>query len=182
MILQELITSTRLTYQCLDPRSISEDYLRWMSDRSITRFLEVPSDIIHSQFSLGSYIQTCNLSQDQLLLGIYLRETKSHIGNIKLGPISGTHSRSSVGFVIGDKENWFRGYATEAIETVCKFAFSHFKLVKITAGCYKANEGSKGALLKAGFEIEGQLRAHVAFEGSREDVILFAKFPRGNEG
>lgn len=176
MILTEPLRSQRLVYRTLNSSALSPNYVRWMCDPTVTRFLEKREiNIDHNTF-LENYVNLCNESLDLLLVGIYDNDSNRHIGNIKLGPISRQHSRSSLGFLIGDTENWSKGYATEAIVTMSNYAFEILKLAKVTAGCYRANEGSRRCLIKSGFKIEGELREHVSFEDRREDIIVFAKF------
>ena len=43
-----------------------------------------------------------------------------HIGNIKIGPVHSYHRRARIGLLIGEKEFWNRGYATEAIKLAAR--------------------------------------------------------------
>jgi len=80
-----------------------------------------------------------------------------------------------VGFLIGEKKEWGKGYASEAILMLCEYAFNQLDLVKITAGCYEENAGSKRALLKAGFLVEGRQSSQWDANGKRQAGIIFGK-------
>ena len=173
MILIEPITSERLFLRNLYAKDIGQHYLDWMSDPKVLRFLEVRFSAPRSIADLRKFVTLMNDSDNELLLGIYLKKSETHIGNIKLGPISRQHNRADLGFIIGEKAAWGKGYATEAISTVTKFALTQLKLSKVSAGCYSGNLGSARSLEKAGFHLEGHLRGHWEVDGERDDGFVY---------
>jgi RimJ/RimL family protein N-acetyltransferase len=114
-----------------------------------------------------------NATPDSLLCGIFLREDLRHIGNIKIGPVETRHARSEIGYLIGDREAWGQGYASEAISEICRYGFEELELAKITAGVYENNTSSAKALLKAGFMHEGTILSHVVYEGKRIASVIY---------
>jgi [ribosomal protein S5]-alanine N-acetyltransferase len=72
--------------------------------------------------------------------------------------------------MIGDKDSWGKGFASEAISMVTQFGFNQLKLAKLSAGCYENNIGSKKAFEKSGYKVEGFLRSHVKSHLGREGV------------
>ena len=173
MILNDPITSERLILRNLHTKDIGQHYLDWMSDPKVLRYLEVRFSVPRTIADLTEYVSLMNDSDKDLLLGIHLRESKIHIGNIKIGPISRQHNRADIGFIIGEKSAWGKGYATEAISAVTKFALTQLKLSKVSAGCYSGNLGSARSLEKAGFHLEGHLRGHWEVDGERDDGFVY---------
>ncbi len=149
-----LLKTKRLSLRRLGPDDANGPYLRWMQDSEILRFLEARFGS-HDRAGLAAYIDGCNANDGILMLAICLKENGAHIGNIKIGPVNRQHSRADVGFIIGEKEHWGRGYATEAIVAMTRYAFETMGLHKVTAGVYENNPGSLKALQKAGFRDEG---------------------------
>lgn len=49
------------------------------------------------------------------------------------------------------KSEWGKGYATEAVKTVCKFAFEKLNLDGVAAPCHSENLAAHRVLQKAGF-------------------------------
>jgi RimJ/RimL family protein N-acetyltransferase len=84
------------------------------------------------------------------------------------------HARSEIGYLIGDRSAWGKGYATEAILEICKYGFEELGLAKISAGVYECNIGSSNALLKAGFIHEATITSDVIFEGQRINSKLYS--------
>ena len=101
-------------------------------------------------------------------------------GTIKIPKMSKCiHHEVELGIVIGEKEFWGKGYATEAIKLMASYAFDTLNLHKITAGCYVSNEGSKRAFQKAGFEVEGIRKSHCFCHGSYIDTVLLGLLREG---
>jgi len=152
---------------------VGETYLSWLNNAEVNKYLEVRSAGVKDTQELAKYIESVNASDESLMLGIFLKEDELHIGNIKLGPIVTAHKRSEIGFLIGDKSCWGKGYATEAIKAISRYGIEELGLDKITGGCYENNLGSVKALLKAGFKHEATIPSHVVFEGRRIASLLY---------
>ncbi|WP_202882291.1 GNAT family N-acetyltransferase [Candidatus Manganitrophus noduliformans] len=164
------------------PSDVNERYYRWMNDPEITRFLEsrfAPNAIEN----LRDYVAGKLGDRDNLFLAIVLKEEDRHIGNIKLGPIQWIHRLADIGLLIGEKDCWGKGYATEAIQLVSDYAFNVLNLHKVAAGCYGPNEGSARAFQKAGFVVEGVRKEQFYSNGSYVDDILLGLIrPDWNQG
>lgn len=140
-------------------------YKDWLEDPAVMRFIEAGRSA-PDRADMSTYISSMNASTDNLLLGIFAKDSELHIGNIKLGSIDSYHGRADIGLIIGNKSYWKQGYATEAIAAVAEYAGSTLGIRRVFAGCHASNEGSVKAFLNAGFEIEGRLREH-ARDGDR---------------
>ncbi|HDL01619.1 MAG TPA: N-acetyltransferase, partial [candidate division Zixibacteria bacterium] len=74
--------------------------------------------------------------------------------------------------MIGEKDCWGQGYATEAIGGLTEYAFNVIGLNRIGAGAYASNIGSYRAFEKAGYHVEGKLLSYWKSDGGYEDEIL----------
>jgi ribosomal-protein-alanine N-acetyltransferase len=173
MILAKPLETQRLFLRTLHADDATDIYLSWLRDPEINRHLEIRFSKVKDVQELEGFIKSVNESPVNLMLGIFRKEDRRHIGNIKLGPIVVPHSRAAVGFMIGDKMSWGQGYATEAIVEMSRYGIQAIGLAKITAGCYETNLGSAKALLKAGFAHEATIPSDVAFEGRRIASLIF---------
>ncbi len=175
MLIEQPIEKNNLILRCLTAKNATEGYLRWLQDREVNTFLEARFNPPKNVTELIEYIQAMSADPDSLLLGIFKKKEKTHIGNIKLGPINRRHRVGDVGFLIGEKNEWGKGYASSAIIMLCEHAFNQLGLVKITAGCYEENTGSRRALLKAGFTVEGRQSSQWDANGRRQAGLIFGK-------
>ena len=165
------LTGERLYFREVRLSDVNENYYHWLNDPEVTQYLEVRY-VPHSLDNIRDYVTAMDGKNDEIFLAICLKENDRHIGNIKLGPINTIHRCGDVSLLIGEKDCWGQGYATEAIRLLCRFAFGVRNLRKLNAGVYAANQGSKRAFEKAGFREEGRLRGQALVGGQPMDHIL----------
>ena len=175
MQLEAPIHGESIFLRTLRPEDATFVYLGWLADPAINTHLEVRFSPPKSVSDLAAFIAESNQSSHTLMLGIFLEENYRHIGNIKLGPIDWNHLVGDLGFLIGDKEQWGKGYASNAIALISNHAFASLGLAKLSAGCYASNEGSRRALLKAGFVEEGRRISQLLIAGFRQDGVLLGR-------
>lgn len=145
---------TSVILKQLTTKNFNPDYLNWLNDKKINKYLEVRYKK-QTKKSINQFINICKNSKNIKLFGIFLKSEKLHIGNIKIQITNYIHKRAEVGLLIGDKKAWGQGYGTEAIKLITQYAKKKLNLKKLYAGCYEENIGSKKAFLKAGWKIEG---------------------------
>ncbi len=168
------LVGVRIYLREVRPSDVSDTYYRWMNDPEITQYLEsrfYPSSIE----ALQEYVRNFLGNKDNIFLAIVLKENHKHIGNIKMRPIDWFHRLADIGVMLGEKDSWGKGYASEAITLLAEHAFLTLHLHKLTAGCYKPNEGSLRAFEKAGFETEGVRKKHCFFNGKYVDAVLLGR-------
>lgn len=112
-------------------------------------------------------------NDDVVRFAIRLAETRRFIGFVNLARIERAHGRCKMGYVVGEKTLWGRGYATEAVRAVVDHAFGPLGLRRIEAGAYATNPASIRVLEKNGFVREGVLRANVRRGDVFVDEIVF---------
>jgi RimJ/RimL family protein N-acetyltransferase len=160
----------------VDHRHLPVDYVKWMRDAQVQKFLESRLDE-HDPVSLKRFLSRCEQSPGILMLGIRRRDTQAHIGNIKL-EWNLHHRVGSVGIMIGEPSSWGLGFAPQAIRLLCQFGFTDLNLRKITAGIYDGHRRSLGAFQRVGFQVEAILKDHVLLDDQATDVKLLALFRR----
>jgi len=151
---------------------INERYYYWINDPEINQYLEsryFPMSVDY----LVDYVAKHDGKVEEPFFAICLNCNEEHIGNIKLGPVNWIHRRADLGYFIGEKKMWGKGYASEAIALVLKFAFLTLNLNKISAGCMEENLGSRKVLEKNGFRQEGFLTGYVLQNGLEKNGILY---------
>ena len=90
------ISLRRLTLE-----NVSENYHNWLNDPNVNEFLEC-RHIKHTKESVSEFIsKTLNEESTQLLLGIFLDKSNTHIGNIKLDQVNWIHRHGIIGLIIG---------------------------------------------------------------------------------
>lgn len=168
------ILGDRIFLEALNPENFSADYVNWMQDEEVLRFLTGRTRP-YAKKELEEYIDQMNKSSANYLFGIFLKAENIHVGNIKIGSIDPVHRFADVGLLIGNKSMWGKGYGTEAIGLITAYAFNKLSLNKLTAGMVVENAGSYKAFVKAGYREVGKLSRHVLLNGKYVDALLFEK-------
>jgi [ribosomal protein S5]-alanine N-acetyltransferase len=161
----------RIFIQILSPHDVSEVYVEWMNDSDINQYLESRFRI-QTLESVRLFVEAMNNSPVDAMFGIFLNDSREHIGNIKIGNIDTFHRRAEVGLVIGNRAAWGKGYAAEAIALATKYGFEELNLNKLTAGMYAENVGSFKAFLKCDWHHVGTLSEHCFLHGKYIDEFV----------
>ena len=164
------LDADRLHLRPLTEADVTPVYVGWLNDPLVSRYLETR----HSAQTLktvAAFVAAVNARDNEHLFGVFLNGRARHIGNIKLGPVHPLHGVGDVSLLIGERGEWGRGYAAEAIARLARHAFEDLRVAKLSASLYAANVGSERAFLKAGFQREGLRRAHYDLDGARSDIV-----------
>ena len=135
------------------------------NDASIVAFVR---DVFPHPYTLShaqEFIQITAKDTHLQSWGIFANNSLTGVISLTLQHDIYRHS-AEIGFWLGSAFRK-RGIMTEAIALVCQYAFSQIPIVRIFAHVFAHNEGSKNALLKNGFEIEG-----IRKKGSIKNEVL----------
>lgn len=155
----------------LKPSDVSEAYVSWLNDPIVNKYLETRYGTLSD---VKEYVESKLKSDSAILWGIFWKDGK-HIGNIKLEPIDFGKKVATVGILIGDKEYWGRGVATESIELISNYAFEMLHLEKIILGVMKENASAIHVYKKCGFSIVEVQNGAINHNGILHDQILMEK-------
>jgi ribosomal-protein-alanine N-acetyltransferase len=169
--LPAFLLSSRLYLREVRAEDVNDHYYRWMNDAEVTRYLETRY-LPQSRDNILAYVKAMQGKADEIFLAICLRSDNRHIGNIKLGPLKWIHRYGDISLLIGEKDCWGKGYASEAIRLLCEYAFGTLNLRKVCAGAYADNIGSIRAFENVGFVREGALRGQFVVGGQAIDHVL----------
>ena len=77
-----------------------------------------------------------------------------------------------VGLGIGETEYWSKGYGTDVMNVLLRFAFTEINLKRVTLTVFEYNPRAVRSYEKAGFRHEGRLRDLLYREGRRWDNLF----------
>ncbi len=172
MLINDKIEGERIYLRQVTQADATPEYVEWLNDSEVVQYLE-SRFAKHTLESIRAYVTKMQSNAKNILFGIFLKENKKHIGNIKIGPINREHKFADVGIMIGDKSSWGKGYGTEAVKLATRYAFEKLGLHKLMAGCYADNVGSAKIFLKSGYEQEGLRKEKFYCNGKYVDELIF---------
>ena len=132
----------------------------------------------YSRYTLDQFYK--NAVQDiytarQLRLAIELIK-ESHrgptIGYVDLFDFEPQNRRAGVGILIGDHKERNKGYATEALKLLCKYAREILNFQQLYCHIDNENKGSLRLFERAGFVKCGELKDWIVFDGKWRDVTM----------
>jgi RimJ/RimL family protein N-acetyltransferase len=145
------LKSERLIYKRVSVEHLTDAYVNWINDPQVNMYLETRGD--YTLDLLKDYIED-QYNKEIYFWAIHLKDSKKHIGNIKIDPINSTANSGEYGILMGDKINWGKGYAKEASFTIIDYCIEELKLSKITLGVIEDNINAVLLYKKMGFTID----------------------------
>lgn len=115
------------------------------------------------------YIKECEDEEDGYYWSIDTKDGTT-IGTVALTDINDYHKLAELGVVIGDKNFWGKGAASEVVAAVVQYAFTNLGIVRISAEAEAGNIGVQKVLERAGFEQDGVFKSARVKNGERIDV------------
>jgi RimJ/RimL family protein N-acetyltransferase len=151
-------------------RSDIPTFVRWFNDADILRNLAMRAPMSEAAEDRWFDQMLTTQGTTNLHLVICLADGDRAIGTIGLHGIDQTNGTAEFGIAIGEKDQWGKGYGTDATRAICDFGFGELRLERIGLHVYADNERGRRAYEKAGFTLEATLRrAHFA-RGEHHDV------------
>jgi len=147
----------------------------YASDEDVSRF--IGWNLMYTLEETTAYVETMinrELAGTHLYAVAVNKKTQEHLGTVMIFNFDKVANHAEIGYVF-HKKFWGKGYGSECVEMMCKFAFEELLLHKLVASVTDANIGSAKILEKNGFLREGRLKDHFYIEGSYYDDLLFGK-------
>jgi [ribosomal protein S5]-alanine N-acetyltransferase len=105
---------------------------------------------------------------------VFQKERNCLVGGIGLTQVKrGVAQIGTLGYWVGEPFQG-RGYITEAVKLISRFAFTQLNLHRVEAACLPENIASRRVLEKAGFVREGYARLYLKIAGDWRDHLTFA--------
>ena len=149
--------------------NVSPRYLAWLNDPEVNRYSR-RRFVQTSEEDALRFLSSFQSSTNQIM-AITLKTTGDHIGNLQLGPLDLEESHGEVRILIGEKSQWGKGYATQAICGACSYYFQVLGLHRVEA--MSCNPGFIRAVQRLGWKEEGCLRERFPDGTARLDYRVF---------
>ena len=165
------LESERLLYEPLSLKHLSMTYVNWMNDEMVNQYLESGGDYTFE--ALEAFL----IEQEQkniLFWAIIIKDSKKHIGNIKIDPINFEQNSGEYGIMMGDTNEWGKGYAKEASLKIIDYCFNNLQLSSITLGVVDQNKTALKLYKNMGFKIETVISNYGVYGGVMCNSIRMA--------
>ena len=143
----------------------------WLNDPEVYEFLVVGHIPITKEAERQFYERQVT-SSDRHTFEIHVAEDGRYIGNVGLKDVNLVHRRAELGLVIGAKEDWSKGYGTDAIVTCLRFAFATLGLHSVRLKAHQDHSRGIGVYRRIGFVEVGREREAVFQKGRFADYVV----------
>lgn len=153
-------------------REDAKQCVSWFNHPEITRMLLTYRPMnVHAE---EEFIDQAVQSEHDLVLGIVVQAGDRLVGVSGFHQIDFRNRHASLGITIGEKEEWGKGYGTEATRLMVRHAFETLNLNRVWLRVYEYNQRGIRTYKKVGFQKEGVLRQDTYREGRYWDTIVMA--------
>ena len=158
-------------------RDDAERCYRWMNDPNIVRTLKSRYPIaFQNEIEWLDRAMHVSVGDSERHFAIERKDDRAHIGNASIHAIEWVSRTASFGLFIGEPSAWNRGFGSDAIRTLVRFAFEEMNLRKLRIEVFEYNERAKHVLEAQGFVQEGRLRQEFYREGTYHDIVILSIF------
>jgi RimJ/RimL family protein N-acetyltransferase len=153
---------------------IAKDYLAWLNDLEVVK--PIASPILLKPKSLDFIDESYARFTQENCRGFFIKTLPENkfIGTVKLDKIDSHNNSGEIGIMIGNKNMWGKGIATQAFEIMLFFAFNDLKLHRVYGGTGAKNNAMKKVFLTLGFKEEGILRDANKIDEKYSDTNLYS--------
>lgn len=168
------IKGERIDLCVLDPDRHLEKCLQWVNDQNVTKWM-LNGLKPCTRREEEDWFEKHSEDKNAIILAIEKKDGK-YLGNVSLSKIDLISGTAELGIMIGAKDEWGKGYGTEAEKLIIKHGFRNLGLRKIWAIIMSENIGSIKAAQKSGLQIEAKINKHIRRNGKLQDIFHLAIF------
>ena len=171
--MKDIYTGKLVRLAAYDPEEVGKAFSTWSRDSEYWRLMD--SGPAHL-FSARDAVKHFEKEMEEPDTGVYffgvrtLAEDKL-IGEMILDVVNWSGRDAFVGLSIGERENWGKGYGTDMMNVLLRFAFTEVNLRRVTLIVFDYNSRAIRSYEKAGFQHEGRIRQILDREGKRWDML-----------
>ena len=172
--MKDIFVGNLVRLSAFDPEEMSKAFPRWNSNSEYVRLLDSAARPMRSSKSILKRMEK-NLEEPSLESYDFSIRTLAEdklIGEIGLEVVDWSGRDAFVGLGIGETEYWSKGYGTDVMNVLLRYAFTEINLKRVTLTVFEYNPRAIRSYEKAGFRHEGRLRRLLNREGRRWDELF----------
>jgi RimJ/RimL family protein N-acetyltransferase len=172
--MKDIFKGKLVRLSAFDPEEMSKAFPRWNLNSEYVRLLNSAARPMESSKAALKWMEkeAEELSPASYYFSIRTLADDKLIGEIGLDVVNWSGRDAFVGLGIGETEYWSKGYGTDVMNVLLRFAFTEINLRRVTLGVFEYNPRAIRSYEKAGFRHEGRLRRLLNREGRRWDNLF----------
>jgi RimJ/RimL family protein N-acetyltransferase len=151
-----------------------DQLVKWRNDLAVTTSLGGNTYFV-SNLRETEWVKNAILNDDKnIRLAICLKDNDQYIGNVNLTSINWINRSAEFSIMIGEKNQWRKGYGTEATSLILTYAFEEINLHRVYLTVRDDNKSAITLYEQIGFQHEGILRQSIYKNNRYIDLYIFS--------
>jgi RimJ/RimL family protein N-acetyltransferase len=157
-----------------EPQTVADSFSRWVRDTEYWRLANSNPVRAVSSKAVKEWLKKKpeNTRGDQFIFSIRILQDDRLIGDVGLDGVLWSHGDAFMGIGIGDREYWGKGYGTDAMHLILRYAFIELNLQRVSLNVFEYNLRAIRSYEKLGFVHEGRSRGVLRRDGCRYDLVF----------
>lgn len=172
--MNDILRGELVRLSAVDPEEFSKAFTGWRRDSEFMRLIDSSEVRLRSQKDSQKWIEKELEDQEvhQYMFTIRTLADDKLLGDIGLSVVNWMSRDAFVGLGIGERDFWGRGYGTDVMKVILRYAFTEINLRRVTLSVFEYNPRAVRSYEKAGFVHEGRMRQFLNREGKRWDMLF----------
>jgi RimJ/RimL family protein N-acetyltransferase len=175
--MKDILKGELVRLSAFDPEEMGKAYAIWNRDSEFKRLLDTdPNRLYSAKAGIDFFNKMVEKAKpENHAFSIRALEDNRLLGDIGLDVINGWMGRTAfVGLGLGNRKDWGKGYGTDAMKIILRFAFTEINLDRVMLNVFEYNPRAIRSYEKAGFKHEGRMRGILLKDGKRWDMVYMA--------
>jgi RimJ/RimL family protein N-acetyltransferase len=171
---KDLFTGDLIRLTMEDPQVYAEAFCRWSHDSEYRRLLGSEIAALWSVKKIKEWIEKefSKEERQSFSFNIHTLQDDKLIGDIGLDIVNWSHGEAFVGIGLGERDYWGKGYGSDAMRVILRYAFTELNLRRVSLDVFEYNPRAIKSYEKVGFVHEGRMREYLNRDGRRWDLIF----------
>jgi len=169
--MSDLLSGQLVHLTAENPEVMASSFSRWNQDTGWVRFLDTDPSRLLSAKKWKEWLEKDleKESHEEIFFAIRTLESDLVIGFIGLFELFKQHGDTLVAIALGEREYWGKGYGTDAMKIILRYAFDELNLRRVGLIVFEYNPRAIRSYEKVGFVPEGIVREVMQRDGKRWD-------------
>lgn len=171
---QDLYTGKLVRLKAVNSEKLAEALSRWGRDSEYWRLLAASPAGLYTVKGTKEWLEK-NQEKDppsELIFEIHTLDDDRLIGETGFDGIRWQNGDTFIGIGLGERDDWGKGYGTDAMQIMLRYAFTELNLHRVSLDTFEYNPRAIRSYEKVGFKQEGRARQFMLREGRRWDLIF----------
>jgi RimJ/RimL family protein N-acetyltransferase len=171
--MRSILQGKSVYLSAVDPPEMAKAGSGWIRDSELHRLWDARARPLQSAKASRDSMEKefSEIDDRKHVFSIRLRADDRLVGDLGFDVVHWSANDAFVGLGIADRDEWGKGYGTEAMQLGLQFAFTEINLRRVTLTVFEYNPRAIRSYEKTGFRHEGRIRQYLLREGRRWDML-----------